>query len=155
MLQSPLNIHNPPIPLRIPKHPLPKQPITVLGIPRISIQNNSLFWGDAQSSMFSFQIPLFYINISLLLGSTRSYTPLKVLGDGAFGTVWLCDWHGTLPPNTPNPLMQSPSRRPEWAGKRLVAVKRMKRRWEGGWEQGWNECQKNKELEVPSIPPSL
>jgi hypothetical protein len=25
--------------------------------------------------------------------------------------------------------------RPEWTGKRLVAVKRMKRVWEGGWEQ--------------------
>lgn len=34
--------------------------------------------------------------------------------------------------------------RPEWAGKRLVAVKRMKKKWEGGWE----ECQKLKELEV-------
>ena len=83
-----------------------------------------------------------------LSGSSRSYTPLKVLGDGAFGTVWLCDWHGTLPPNTPLPLMQSPSRRPEWAGKRLVAVKRMKRKSEGTFEQCWNECQKNKELEV-------
>ncbi|KAG6909649.1 hypothetical protein DXG01_016229 [Tephrocybe rancida] len=34
--------------------------------------------------------------------------------------------------------------RPEWAGKRLVAVKRMKRRWEGGWE----ECRRLKELEA-------
>ena len=25
--------------------------------------------------------------------------------------------------------------RPEWAGKRLVALKRMKRVWEGGWKQ--------------------
>lgn len=25
--------------------------------------------------------------------------------------------------------------RPEWIGKRLVAVKRMKRVWEGGWQQ--------------------
>lgn len=29
-------------------------------------------------------------------------------------------------------------------GKRLVAVKRMKKRWEGGWD----ECKKLKELEV-------
>lgn len=36
--------------------------------------------------------------------------------------------------------------RPEWAGKRLVAVKRMKKQWEGGWD----ECQKLKELEVRS-----
>jgi hypothetical protein len=34
--------------------------------------------------------------------------------------------------------------RPEWAGKRLVAVKRMKRVWERGWE----EAGKLKELEV-------
>jgi hypothetical protein len=34
--------------------------------------------------------------------------------------------------------------RPEWVGKRLVAVKRMKKKWEGGWD----ECKKLKELEV-------
>ena len=34
--------------------------------------------------------------------------------------------------------------RPEWVGKRLVAVKRMKRVWERGWE----EAGKLKELEV-------
>ncbi|THH01817.1 hypothetical protein EW026_g974 [Hermanssonia centrifuga] len=33
--------------------------------------------------------------------------------------------------------------RPEYAGKRLVAVKRMKKRWEGGWD----ECRRLKELE--------
>jgi hypothetical protein len=38
--------------------------------------------------------------------------------------------------------------RPEWVGKRLVAVKRMKRKWEGGWD----ECKKLKELEVRSNP---
>lgn len=81
----------------------------------------------------------------LLLASTRSYTPLKVLGDGSFGTVWLCDWHGTLPPNTPlSPMQCGQGARPEWAGKRLVAVKRMKKTWEGGWD----ECKKLKELEV-------
>jgi hypothetical protein len=37
--------------------------------------------------------------------------------------------------------------RPEWSGKRLVAVKRMKKKWEGGWD----ECQKLKELEVSNI----
>jgi meiosis induction protein kinase IME2/SME1 len=25
--------------------------------------------------------------------------------------------------------------RPEWTGKRLVALKKMKRVWEGGWDQ--------------------
>ncbi|EPQ60631.1 protein kinase, partial [Gloeophyllum trabeum ATCC 11539] len=84
------------------------------------------------------------------LGSTRSYTPLKVVGDGSFGTVWLCDWHGPLPPNTPLSAMQcGAGARPEWTGKRLVAVKRMKKKWEGGWE----ECRKLKELEsLRAIP---
>ncbi|KAF8922562.1 kinase-like domain-containing protein [Mucidula mucida] len=104
-----------------------KEPINVVGIPSVHIEHNKLVVGSSQSS------------------STRSYTPLKVLGDGSFGTVWLCDWHGTLPPNTPLSSMQcGAGARPEWAGKRLVAVKRMKKRWEGGWD----ECQKLKELEV-------
>ena len=82
------------------------------------------------------------------VGSTRSYTPLKLVGDGSFGTVWLCDWHGTLPPNTPLSAMQcGRGARPEYAGKRLVAVKRMKKQWEGGWD----ECKKLKELEVRGI----
>ena len=34
--------------------------------------------------------------------------------------------------------------RPEYAGKKLVAVKRMKKQWDGGWD----ECKKLKELEV-------
>ena len=34
--------------------------------------------------------------------------------------------------------------RPEYANRRLVAVKRMKKRWEGGWD----ECRKLKEIEV-------
>ena len=37
--------------------------------------------------------------------------------------------------------------RPEYAGKRLVAVKRMKKRWEGGWD----ECKRLKELEVRHV----
>lgn len=69
----------------------------------------------------------------------------KWWGDGSFGTVWLCDWHGTLPPNTPMSAMQcGAGARAEYVGKRLVAVKRMKKRWEGGWD----ECKKLKELEV-------
>ncbi|PCH33654.1 protein kinase, partial [Wolfiporia cocos MD-104 SS10] len=76
--------------------------------------------------------------------SVRRYTPLKIVGDGSFGTVTLCDWHGPLPPNTPLPAMQrSAGARQEYAGKRLVAIKRMKKPWEGGWD----ECKKLKELE--------
>ena len=68
-----------------------------------------------------------------------------MVGDGSFGTVWLCDWHGTLPPNTPLSAMQcGRGARPEYAGKKLVAVKRMKKQWDGGWD----ECKKLKELEV-------
>src|SRR5258705_187429 len=84
----------------------------------------------------------------LLTGSTRSYTPVKVLGDGSFGTVLLCDWHGTLPPNTPlSPMQCGAGARPDWAGMRLVAVKRMKKKWEGGWD----ECQNLKELQVRNL----
>ena len=124
-----------------------KEPIVVVGIPSVSIQSNRLVVGSAQTSQFI--SPGLSWNLSLpSLGSTRSYTPLKVLGDGSFGTVWLCDWHGTLPPNTPlSPMQCGAGARPEWAGKRLVAVKRMKKEWRGGWD----ECQKLKELEVSAM----
>jgi len=38
--------------------------------------------------------------------------------------------------------------RPEYANTRLVAVKRMKKKWEGGWD----ECRRLKELEVRAHP---
>jgi len=44
-----------------------------------------------------------------------------------------------------------PGARPEYANKRLVAVKRMKKRWEGGWD----ECKKLKELEARSLGPPV
>ncbi|TFK77106.1 Pkinase-domain-containing protein [Pluteus cervinus] len=109
----------------------PKGPFTVIGIPSNTIQNNRQLIGGSEST------------------SSRSFTILKTLGDGSFGTVWLCDWHGSLPPNTPPAAMQSGTCRPEWVGKRLVALKRMKKLWEGGWD----ECQKLKELEsLRAIP---
>jgi hypothetical protein len=76
----------------------------------------------------------------------RSYTILKEVGDGSFGTVWLADWHSELqlPPGT---LPPGPSSRPEYKGKRLVAIKRMKKAFEGGWE----ECMRLKELKVRSV----
>ncbi|KAL1406001.1 Serine/threonine protein kinase [Vanrija albida] len=68
--------------------------------------------------------------------SERSYTELKVLGDGSFGTVWLCDWHSPVRPGIILSAMQvGAGARPDWVGKRLVALKRMKRVWEGGWHQ--------------------
>lgn len=41
--------------------------------------------------------------------------------------------------------------RPEYANKTLVALKRMKKRWEGGWD----ECKRLKELEVRPLAHSL
>ncbi|EGO04818.1 hypothetical protein SERLA73DRAFT_100679 [Serpula lacrymans var. lacrymans S7.3] len=109
-----------------------KDTVNVTGIPSVSMQGGVLVVGDSRSS------------------SVRSYTPLKTLGDGSFGTVLLCDWHGTLPPNTPlSPMQRGGGVRPEWVDKRLVAVKRMKKKWEGGWD----ECKKLKELEsLRAIP---
>jgi hypothetical protein len=74
---------------------------------------------------------------------TRSYTVLKEVGDGSFGTVWLVDWHSplTLPPGTMPP---GPSSRPEYKGKRLVALKKMKKAFDGGWD----EAMQLKELKV-------
>lgn len=69
-------------------------------------------------------------------GSDRKYTEIKMLGDGSFGTVWLCDWHSPVRPEVMLSAMQcGAGARSEWTGKRLVAVKRMKRVWEGGWAQ--------------------
>ncbi|KAK4685792.1 meiosis induction protein kinase IME2/SME1, partial [Tremellales sp. Uapishka_1] len=66
----------------------------------------------------------------------RSYTELKCVGDGSFGTVWLCDWHSPVKSGTLLSAMQcGAGARPEWAGNRLVALKRMKRVWEGGWKE--------------------
>lgn len=66
----------------------------------------------------------------------RSYSAIKLVGDGSFGTVWLCDWHSPLDPSTTLSAMQcGAGARADWVGKRLVAVKRMKRVWEGGWKE--------------------
>ncbi|KAI5124702.1 hypothetical protein M0805_004308 [Coniferiporia weirii] len=129
--------HHHPHPQPGPSHrptapPASKDPLRVLGIPSIAVNGGQLIYGDAQSS------------------SERVYAPIKVVGDGSFGTVWLADWHSALPPNTQlSPMQCGAGARPEWAGKRLVALKRMKKRWEGGWD----ECRKLKELEsLRAIP---
>ncbi|KAI0068204.1 Pkinase-domain-containing protein [Artomyces pyxidatus] len=125
--QNPPHTHNPPTQHRTQAHPNTKEPFVALAIPAVTITDHGVHYGNAQST------------------STRSFTPLKAIGDGSFGTVWLCDWHGPLPPNTPLSAMQSGAgARPEYATKRLVAVKRMKKKWEGGWE----ECKRLKELEA-------
>ena len=124
----------------------PKDTVNVLGIPAVSILNGRLHVGDARSSTSLLVSQSLAPPINRPSpGSLRSYTPIKTLGDGSFGTVLLCDWHGPLPPNTPlSPMQCGGGARPEWAGKRLVAVKRMKKKWEGGWD----ECKRLKELEV-------
>jgi meiosis induction protein kinase IME2/SME1 len=94
---------------------------------------------------FPYLIPLFLIANRLKSASERSYTPVKGVGDGSFGTVWLCDWHTPLPPSISlAPMQQGAGAKREWQGKRLVAIKRMKKRWDGGWD----ECRRHPELEV-------
>lgn len=85
---------------------------------------------------------------NLLVGE-RSYTEVKCLGDGSFGTVWLCDWHSPVRAQTYLSAMQcGAGARPEWSGKKLVALKRMKRVWEGGW----GEAKNLGELAVSLVP---
>ncbi|PVF97509.1 Pkinase-domain-containing protein [Serendipita vermifera] len=110
-----------------------KDRISVLAIPSRTIVDAQVVYGDASSM------------------SERSYTPVKGVGDGSFGTVWLCDWHTPLPSSIQlAPMQQGAGAKPEWQGKRLVAIKRMKKRWDGGWD----DCRKHPELEsLRSIPP--
>jgi len=130
-------------PRTMPSSPFQRLPSLWLEFPVSLFRTTS-----SSSAAHRLACPLFIhicAHSNLYTGSTRSYTPVKVLGDGSFGTVWLCDWHGILPPNTPlSPMQCGAGARPDWAGMRLVAVKRMKKQWEGGWD----ECQKNSELRV-------
>ncbi|KAG8961112.1 hypothetical protein FRC03_005758 [Tulasnella sp. 419] len=115
--------------------PYAKGRITVTATPAMTIVQGQVDVGDDNSA------------------SVRSWTPLKNVGVGSYSEVQLCDWHSPLPPNTPlSPMQCGAGARPEWAGKRLVALKRMKKRW----ERGWAECKHLKELEslrkIPSHP---
>ena len=124
------------------------EPITAHAIPAFNITSTGVQHGNAESSPFLPDSVPSPPHISLT-ASIRSFIPIKVLGDGSFATVWLCDWHGALPPNTPMSTMQSVvGSPPEYANTRLVAVKRMKKKWEGGWD----ECRMFKELEVRVHP---
>ncbi|KAF9464063.1 kinase-like domain-containing protein [Collybia nuda] len=100
--------------------------VTVSGIPSVSFEGDRLVFGNLNSSL------------------TRSYTPLKTLGNSAFARVQLCDLHSDLPLTSPLPAMQSGTGvRPEWAEKRLVVIKQAKKR-----EDGWSEHTKPRELDV-------
>ncbi|EUC53713.1 Serine/Threonine kinase catalytic domain protein [Rhizoctonia solani AG-3 Rhs1AP] len=127
--------HHAPNPNPRPQPPRPSQSQTQthVAVPGIALSaEGDLLVGDSSTS------------------SPRSWTTLKNVGDGSFGSVWLCDWHSPLPPNTPlSPMQCGPKVRPEWVGRRLVALKRMKRQWEGGWD----ECRTLKEIEsLRSMP---
>ena len=113
-------------------------PVTALAVSSATVENDQLIIGDAGTCQFDVRTAnKFICSLPLLpllfLASTRSYTPFKVISNGLFGTLWLSAWYDTLPPNTPLPAMQfGPGARPEFANKRLVAVKKMKKRFEGG-----------------------
>ncbi|KAG2034707.1 kinase-like domain-containing protein [Suillus americanus] len=99
-----------------------------VGIPHVSIHVGNLILGDSTTS------------------SQRSFIVIKNIGEGSFGSVFLCDWHGKLPREVPPPsaIQINGVARPELAGMRLVAVKKLKRRL----EHGWDECQYLKELKA-------
>ncbi|CAE6378867.1 unnamed protein product [Rhizoctonia solani] len=133
IVQHEMALHHP-ISNPRPQPPRQTQTHTCIAVPAIALspEGDRLLVGDSSTS------------------SARSWTTLKNVGDGSFGSVWLCDWHSPLPPNTPlSPMQCGPKVRPEWVGRRLVALKRMKRQWEGGWD----ECKTLKEIEsLRSIP---
>lgn len=80
---------------------------------------------------------------SLMREGPRDFTVIKAVGDGSFGTVCLADWRSPLPSGTMLSPMQHPTTRPEYVGKRLVAIKRMKKPF-----KCWEDCMKLKELKV-------
>lgn len=86
---------------------------------------------------------------SLMREGPRDFTVIKDVGDGSFGTVCLADWKSPLPSGTMLSPMQHPTTRPEYIGKRLVAIKKMKKPF-----PSWQECMKLKELKsLLTIPP--
>ncbi|PWN44898.1 kinase-like protein [Ceraceosorus guamensis] len=78
---------------------------------------------------------------TLMREGTRDFTVIRDVGDGSFGTVCLADWHSPLPSGTLLSPMQHPTTRPEYVGKRLVAIKKMKKQF-----KSWEECMTLKEL---------
>lgn len=78
---------------------------------------------------------------SLMREGPRDFTVIRDVGDGSFGTVCLADWKSPLPSGTMLSPMQHPTTRPEYVGKRLVAIKKMKKPF-----PNWDECMKLKEL---------
>lgn len=101
--------------------------ISFVGIPHVSIDVGNLIFGDSTTSL------------------QRSFTVIKNIGEGSFGSVFLCDWHGELPYEVPPSTTNiNGVARPEWTGMHLVAVKKLKRRL----QHGWDECQYLKEFKA-------
>lgn len=83
------------------------------------------------------------------LFAPREYTFIKNLGTGSFGSVFVADWYSSLPSGALVPAMQHSYTRPEYLGRRIVAIKRMKRKF-----QTWDDCMLLNELKALfSIPP--
>lgn len=82
----------------------------------------------------------------------RDFEVIRPLGDGSFGTVFLANWKSPLPDDMVPSTMHM-TRAAEFKGKRLVAIKRMKKPY-----ADWHDCLRLRELRVrdhPSLwPPS-
>lgn len=61
------------------------------------------------------------------LEAEREYVPIRKSGTGSFSSVFVVDWHSPLPTGTLVPAMQHSYTLPEYVGKRIVAIKKMKR----------------------------
>lgn len=72
----------------------------------------------------------------------RDFDAIRALGDGSFGTVFLAHWKSPLPDDmVPSTMLTT--RASEFKGKRLVAIKRMKKPY-----ANWNDCLRLRELRV-------
>ena len=114
---------------------------------RMVLQNsNSPLRQQTNAASPSAQMAMPTTAASLMREGPRDFTVIKDVGDGSFGTVCLADWKSPLPSGTLLSPMQHPTTRPEYLGKRLVAIKKMKKAF-----PSWEECLKLKELKVRGL----
>lgn len=81
----------------------------------------------------------------LMRVGTRDFEIIRKLGDGSFGTVFLANWKSPLPSDMVPSTMHT-TRASEFKGKRLVAIKRMKKPY-----ADWNDCLRLRELKVRAL----
>ncbi|KAL0567693.1 hypothetical protein V5O48_014306, partial [Marasmius crinis-equi] len=74
------------------------------------------------------------IRPSATSANVSSGRKLKRLGSGAYSNISLCAWHDPLASEMPLAAMEMSTVRPDWAGKRLVAVKAIKGTWQNDEE---------------------